>query len=107
MFHRRFLWRVTGFPCELLEEFALPQLADDIGDIVRVSSPSQTSKAPEQEHSFQLMEKSDLKGRFETAFQVLRARLCEVIQTPRFQLAVSCSSPLAATVLAKVKNGSL
>jgi hypothetical protein len=93
-FHANFLWRTTGFPCEALELFSLDVLASDIRS---VAGDRNRRKSRGSTYSELLGEV--LTRRFNTAFTELRQRLYEVFVSNRFQVAVACSSPAAATVL--------
>lgn len=96
-FHRNFLWRTTGFPCELLEQFGIDDLAGEVGRCVAGhdinGGRADTSKLLGR----------DLTDRFNNSFVDLRRALHAVLTSRRFQNAVACSSPAAAMQL---RNGS-
>ena len=96
-FHRDFLWRVAGFPCEDLEQFGLDILADEIMAIMS-SSDADNWSSWWVGHE-QLLVEHRLRDRFALQFNSLRTLLGVVAHQQRFQSAVAYSSPAAANLL--------
>ncbi len=107
-FHQFFLWRIAGFPCELLEQFALDPIARELSVIL--SRGAMKGNVPWKVRWSQVqpqLENRALENRFEKAFRMLRLRLREIVQAPKFQVAVSCSSPMAAVALSRIGIGDI
>lgn len=100
-FHQRFIWRVTGFPIDLLEQFALPGHAGEVDSNLGGAQSARNWQAVWQQSARQLAA-CGLEQRFEGAFFELRSKLAEVSRGERFQIAVGCSSPQAARLLANL-----
>lgn len=102
-FHQRFLWRVTGFPIDLLEQFALADLAEDVrGWFSGGSAAGNWADTWQRIRSGR--EESGAERQFDQAFYRLRRQLGRVAGEARFQLAVGCSSPQAAAILARLED---
>lgn len=98
-FHRGFLWRVAGLPCELLEQFALDGLAADVKPAV--VADGHLAWAPWwHEHAYDISA-AGRNEEFDAAFDALRRALAEVAVDPLFQSSVAYSSPQAAVLLAR------
>jgi hypothetical protein len=98
-FHADFLWRVAGFPCELLGEYAVDDLATEVRGIVgtdrHLSWPSWWRR-----HSEGVVA-TGLTETFHKRFELLRRTLVELVSDEVFQSAVAYSSPAAAVLLAR------
>jgi hypothetical protein len=106
-FHEQFLWRVTGFPCELLEQFGLTELSSDLQQSISMSG----ARIRWRDHWAELskvLHSRRFADRFQREFLLLRERLALVAASERFQAAVSASSPIAALSLSRLypANGS-
>ena len=96
-FHRQFLWRLTGLPCETLDQFALDPLADTVMGAVKAIDQSPTADTSVLGRPTRGYEAS-----FESAFLDIRRRLAVLASMPIFQSAVAYSSPDAAGLLSRM-----
>jgi hypothetical protein len=101
-FHQDFIWRITGFPYEMLDQFSLVSLADKLRYLLKRNSFSSLNSFQWSVYWKEHTSNPDveaLEKEFNESFSFLRKKLIEIAQNPKFQIAVCCSSPEAATYL--------
>ncbi|MCP4662724.1 MAG: hypothetical protein GY856_45605, partial [bacterium] len=101
-FHQRFIWRVAGFPCEALEAFALPALAERVEELAKAAGDGRTLWPQRWSRLRDHPQLPQLERQFDDALAQLRFDLAHLARSERFQLAVTCSSPAAAVRLASM-----
>jgi Lantibiotic dehydratase, N terminus len=103
-FHDWFLWRITGFPCESLEAFALPNLSEDITKLLSKYNLNLTHWDRLRNNLLSNSEIQALEQIFRLKLKVLRINLAKLVCSDLFQSAVSSSSPSAALRLLASKH---
>lgn len=106
-FHKYFLWRVTGFPCESLAEFALDPLARELQSLLEYCEVDGLPWRNTWERLQARPENTALASDFAKSFRKLRLKLGRMVELPRFQIAVAESSPGAAESLSRLSGMSL
>jgi len=103
-FHSRFLWRVSGFPYELIEQFSLPVLAEQC--LLQNEQLINSGHSTENIDGSILSAHSNFES-FEFEFQRLRKLLKTTLQDDRILSAISSSSPKSAQVLKLFSNSAI
>ena len=101
-FHRYFVWRVAGFPCESLEAFALESLGRELHDVILPCKSERVGWTQFWRQLIPRLEATRAALRFDEAFRMLQGRLRNLAGQERFQVAIASSAPLAYAAIARL-----